>query len=61
MARRFEADPIAMLFAVSETSMPFETPGLEVLQLSGLGAQNRARVLDGHAPELADPLRARVL
>ena len=60
-ARRFEADPIAMLFAVRETSMPFETPGLEALQLSGLGAQDAARVLDGHAPELADPLRARVL
>lgn len=60
-ARRFEADPIAMLFAVRETSMPFETPGVEVMQLSGLALKDAARVLDGHAPELADPLRARVL
>lgn len=60
-ARRFEADPIAMLFAMRETSMLFETPGVEVMQLSGLAATDAARVLDGHAPELADPLRARVL
>jgi DNA-binding CsgD family transcriptional regulator len=60
-ARRFEADPIAMLFAVRETSMPFETPGVEVMQLSGLAARDAARLLDGRAPELADPLRARVL
>jgi DNA-binding CsgD family transcriptional regulator len=60
-ARRFEADPIAMVFAVRETSMPFETPGVEAVQLSGLDGRDAARVLDGHAPELADPLRARVL
>ncbi len=60
-ARRFEADSIAMLFAVRETSMPFETPGVKVVHLSGLAATDAARVLDGHAPELADPLRARVL
>lgn len=60
-ARRFAADPIAMLFAVRETSMPFETPGIEVMQLPGLTARDAARMLDDHAPELADPLRARVL
>lgn len=60
-ARRFEADPIALLFAVRETSMPFETPGVEVLQLSGLAASAAARLLDSRAPELTDPLRARVL
>jgi DNA-binding CsgD family transcriptional regulator len=60
-ARRFGADPVAMLFAVRETSMPFETPGVEVLPLSGLAASDAARVLDEHAPDLADPLRARVL
>ncbi|GAB3954173.1 LuxR family transcriptional regulator [Kribbella albertanoniae] len=61
VARRFEADRIAMLFAVRETSMPFETPGIEVMQLSGLAAGDAAKLLDCHAPELADPLRARVL
>lgn len=61
VARRFEADRIAMLFAVRETSMPFETPGVEVMHLSGLTAGDAGRLLDRHAPELADPLRARVL
>lgn len=60
-ARRFVADQIAMLFAVRETSMPFETPGVEVMHLSGLAKRDAARLLDGHAPGLADPLRARVL
>ncbi|SDD16101.1 helix-turn-helix transcriptional regulator [Glycomyces harbinensis] len=60
-ARRFDADPVAMLFAVRETSMPFEAPGIEAMPLSGLSASDAARLLDGHAPDLADPLRARVL
>jgi hypothetical protein len=60
-ARRFEADPIAMLLAVRETSMPFEISGVEVLQLSGLGEADAGQLLDDHAPGLADPLRARVL
>lgn len=60
-ARRFVADPIAMLFAVRETSMPFDIAGVEVMDLSGLGAPDAARLLGDHAPELAEPVRARVL
>jgi DNA-binding CsgD family transcriptional regulator len=60
-ARRFEADPVAMLLAVRETSMPFETPGMDVLHLSGLVPPAAARLLDDHAPELTEPLRTRVL
>ncbi|PRX99719.1 helix-turn-helix transcriptional regulator [Allonocardiopsis opalescens] len=60
-ARRFVADPIAMLFAVRETSVPFEIAGVEVVELSGLAAPDAARLLDDHAPELVGPARTRVL
>lgn len=60
-ARRFVADPIAMLFAVRETSMPFEIAGVEVVDLSGLAEPYAARLLDDHAPELIGPVRTRVL
>ena len=60
-ARRFVADPIAMLIAVRETSVPFEVAGVEVVDLSGLAALDAARLLDDHAPELIEPVRNRVL
>ncbi|WP_157254541.1 helix-turn-helix transcriptional regulator [Nonomuraea typhae] len=60
-ARRFVADPIAVLFAVRETSMPFDIAGVEVVDLPGLAAPDAARLLDEHAPELIEPVRARVL
>lgn len=60
-ARRFVADPIAVLFAVRETSVPFEIAGVEVIDLSGLAAPDAARLLDDHAPELIEPVRTRVL
>lgn len=60
-ARRFVADPIAVLFAVRETSVPSVLAGVEVMDLSGLAAPDAARLLDGHAPELAERGRARVL
>ncbi|GAA2101588.1 LuxR family transcriptional regulator [Streptomyces albiaxialis] len=60
-ARRFVADPIAMLFAVRETSAPLDIAGVEAVDLSGLAAPDAARVLDDHAPELVEPVRARVL
>ncbi|WP_336671347.1 ATP-binding protein [Tsukamurella sp. USMM236] len=60
-ARRFAADPIALLFAVRETSMPFATPGIDTLHLDGLEAHAAARILDAHAPGIDDALRARVL
>ncbi|MGH3859309.1 AAA family ATPase, partial [Actinokineospora sp.] len=60
-ARRFVADPIAVLFAVRETSVVFEIAGVEVVELPGLAAPEAARLLDGHAPELLEPVRTRVL
>ncbi|WP_218920441.1 AAA family ATPase [Lentzea guizhouensis] len=60
-ARRFVADPIAVLFAVRETAVPFGIAGVEVVDLPGLAAPEAARLLDGHAPELADRVRSRVL
>ncbi|MEU0468108.1 LuxR C-terminal-related transcriptional regulator [Amycolatopsis sp. NPDC006131] len=60
-ARRFVADPIAVLFAVRETSVPFEIAGVEVIELPGLAAPDAARLLDDHAPQLAERLRTRVL
>ncbi len=60
-ARRFVADPIAVLFAMRETPVPFELAGVEVVELSGLTAPEAARLLDDHAPGLAEPVRSRVL
>ena len=60
-ARRFAADPIAVLFAVRETSMPFATPGIDTIQLHGLDRRAAARLLEAYAPAIDDMLRARVL
>ncbi|WP_412516032.1 AAA family ATPase [Actinomadura madurae] len=60
-ARRFVADPIAVLFAVRETFVPFEISGVEVIDLAGLAASDAARLLDDHAPDLIEPVRTRVL
>ncbi len=60
-ARRFVADPIAVLFAVRDTSAPSVIAGVEVLDLPGLVAPDAARLLADHAPELAERLRSRVL
>ncbi|MBB5081945.1 helix-turn-helix transcriptional regulator [Nonomuraea endophytica] len=60
-ARRFVADPVAVLFALRETSMPFHIAGVEVVDLPGLAAPDAARLLDEHVPELIEPVRTRVL
>lgn len=60
-ARRFVADPIALLFAMRETPKPFDTAGVEVVELPGLTASDAARLLHDHAPGLAEPVRSRVL
>ncbi|WP_434443973.1 ATP-binding protein [Lentzea sp. E54] len=60
-ARRFQADPIVMLFAVRDTAVPFRTPGIEELRLSGLSPDEAAGLLDHHSPGLTAPMRARVL
>ncbi|MGI5499775.1 ATP-binding protein [Lentzea sp. CA-135723] len=60
-ARRFQADPVAMLFAVRETAVPFPTPGIEELRLPGLPPDEAAALLDQRSPGLTAPVRARVL
>ncbi|MGW6929930.1 helix-turn-helix transcriptional regulator [Lentzea sp. NPDC054927] len=60
-ARRFQADPIAMLFAVRDTAVPFHTHGIEELRLQSLSPDMAAGLLDQHSPGLTAPMRARVL
>ena len=60
-ARRFQADPVVMLFAVRDTAVPFHTPGIEELRLPGLSPDAAAGLLDHHSPGLTAPMRARVL
>lgn len=60
-ARRFYADPIAMLFGVRETAVPFPTSGVDTLQLTGLPPTAAAALLDEREPNLAAPVRNRVL
>ncbi|MBC9715239.1 AAA family ATPase [Streptomyces sp. TRM66268-LWL] len=60
-ARRFVADPVAVLFAVRDTALPSAVAGVEVVDLSGLAASDAGRLLDGHAPELPVRARTRVL
>jgi DNA-binding CsgD family transcriptional regulator len=60
-ARRFQADPVVMLFAVRDTAVPFHTHGIEELRLPGLSPDAAAGLLDRHSPGLTAPMRARVL
>ncbi|MFS8104504.1 AAA family ATPase [Lentzea alba] len=60
-ARRFQVDPVVMLFGVRDTAVPFQTPGIEELRLQGLAPEAAAGLLDHHSPGLTAPMRARVL
>ncbi|GHH40763.1 helix-turn-helix transcriptional regulator [Lentzea cavernae] len=60
-ARRFQADPVVVLFAVRDTAVPFHTPGIEELRLPGLSPEAAAGLLDDRSPGLTAPVRARVL
>jgi DNA-binding NarL/FixJ family response regulator len=60
-ARRFQVDPVAMLFAARHAAVPFAAPGVASLEVTGLAATAAADLLDGWAPGLAAPLRDRVL
>ena len=60
-ARRFQADPIAVLLAARHTAVPFAAPGVDSLEITGLPAAAAADLLDEQAPGLAAPLRHRVL
>ena len=57
-ARRLEAEPVAMVFAVREgTARAFTAPGLPELAVEGLEAEGAARLLATSAPEATDPVR----
>ncbi|MEU8895731.1 AAA family ATPase [Nocardia sp. NPDC048505] len=60
-ARRFHADPIAVVLAVRETVPPFTTPGIRTLRLDGLPLSAAIELLEARAPGLTVPGRDRVL
>ncbi|ALG09662.1 helix-turn-helix transcriptional regulator [Kibdelosporangium phytohabitans] len=60
-ARRFQVDPVTVLFAVRDTAVPFHTPGIDELRLSALAPDAAAGLLDQNSPGLTAPMRARVL
>ncbi|GAA2559516.1 ATP-binding protein [Pseudonocardia hydrocarbonoxydans] len=60
-ARRFQADPIAVLMAARDTAVPFAAPGIDTLALSGLPVAESAALLDARVPGLSGPVRERVL
>jgi hypothetical protein len=60
-ARRFQVDPVVMLFAARHVAVPFAAPGVESLEVPGLPPVAAADLLDERAPGLAAPLRDRVL
>ncbi|MGW0246380.1 helix-turn-helix transcriptional regulator [Nocardia goodfellowii] len=60
-ARRFHADPIAVIFAVRDTTLPFATPGIDTMRLGGLSRRTAAELLDARATGLTVPGRERVL
>ena len=62
VARRLEADPIVMVLALRDgCDSALDDAGLPELPLTGLEPATAAALLDAHAPELAAPLRARIL
>jgi DNA-binding CsgD family transcriptional regulator/tetratricopeptide (TPR) repeat protein len=60
-ARRFQVDPIALLFAARDSAVPFAAPGVDSLPVPGLPPGAAAQLVDDRAPGLASPVRDRVL
>lgn len=60
-ARRFGADPMAMILGVRDTALPLPTPGIATIRLSGLPRAAAVDLLDRHTPGLTVPGRERVL
>jgi DNA-binding CsgD family transcriptional regulator len=62
VARRLEADPIVMLFAVREGgSSALLEAGLTEIRLAPLGDEDAASLLDAQAPNLAPAVRKQIL
>ncbi|WP_121433913.1 helix-turn-helix transcriptional regulator [Actinomadura pelletieri] len=60
-ARRLNADPLAVIFAVRDTARPFPDRGLETVRLDGLERAEAADLVAAHAPGLTVPVRDRLL
>ncbi|MBF6513600.1 AAA family ATPase [Nocardia cyriacigeorgica] len=60
-ARRFGEDAVAMILGVRDTAVPFPTPGIASMRLTGLPQEAAAELLDRCTPGLTMPGRARVL
>jgi DNA-binding CsgD family transcriptional regulator len=62
LSRRLGVEPVAMVFAVREgVESPFDSIGLDELQLGPIAPEEAAALLDSVAPELDRNVRARVL
>ena len=62
VARRVEADPIVLLFAVREgAESGFLKAGLQEMRLAGLSDDDAAKLLSAVAPDLKAPTRQRIL
>ncbi len=60
-ARRFGEDAVAMILGVRDTAVPFPTPGIASMRLTGLPRAAAAELLDRYTPGLTVPGRERVL
>lgn len=61
-ARRFAADPVALIFAAAEIEGElFDARGLDELRIGGLDDVNAAAILDAHVPGIVPPVRRRLL
>ncbi|WP_338758299.1 AAA family ATPase [Nocardia vulneris] len=61
LARRIEAEPLALVVTSREGRTPLADAGLTVMRLGGLADDDAAALLDTAAPDLAAPVRRRVL
>ncbi|NEA36852.1 LuxR family transcriptional regulator [Streptomyces sp. SID13031] len=62
VARRLDAEPLGLVFAVRETDQEPKLAGLPELQLRGLGTEDAAALLESAVPGTLDPrVRDRIL
>ncbi|MBF6130036.1 helix-turn-helix transcriptional regulator [Nocardia brasiliensis] len=61
LARRIEAEPLALVVTSREGGTPLVDAGLTPMRLGGLADDDAAALLDSAAPDLATPIRRRVL
>ncbi|WP_433580159.1 AAA family ATPase [Nocardia brasiliensis] len=61
LARRIEAEPLALVVTSRAGGTPLADAGLTPMRLGGLADDDAAALLDSAAPDLAAPVRRRVL